>query len=363
MSQSPIRVLYVDDDAGLRRLVTRGLAQHGFTVESAADGHEALARLAGRDIDVVALDHYMPGLDGMETLTALQAMPDPPPVIFVTGVEESSLAVAVLKAGAADYVVKDVQGQFIALLRAAIHAALNSAQLRRAKEAAEAEVRAARDRFEALAKERAMLLREVNHRVGNSLQLIAALLQMQGGTSRSADVQAALVSATSRVMAVAQVHRRLYTSDDVQSISMNQYLAALVEDLGRSSGAGQRALLTFTGEPVEIDPDRAVAVGVIVNELVINAHKYAYPSGDGPIRVTLQRGAPHHVVLAVEDDGCGAEASAPNPVSTGLGKTIVNAMARKLGAEVKRDPSHAGTRITIAFDLTPPVMGSAPGEG
>ena len=89
-------------------------------------------------------------------------------------------------------------------------------RLRRAKIAADAEIREARDRFESLATERAVLLREVSHRVGNSLQLTAAFLRMQGKASPQPEVKRALSAATSRVMAVAQVHRSLYTSDNVE---------------------------------------------------------------------------------------------------------------------------------------------------
>jgi two-component sensor histidine kinase len=353
MSSEPICFLYVDDDAGLRRLVERGLTPHGFKVVLAADGRSGIERLRAGGIDVVGLDQYMPGMDGMETLAQIRQLPDPPPVVFVTGAQESRLAVAALKAGAADYVIKDVQGEFIAMLRAAVEGAINADRMRRAKEAAEAEVRSARDRFEALATERAMLLREVNHRVGNSLQLIAALLQLHAGASPSTDVKAALANAVTRVMAVAQVHRRLYTSDDVQSVAIDQYLDALVEDLRTSSNERQRPLLSCDAHPLEIDPDRAVAIGVIVNELVINALKYAYPdAGSGPIRIGLHRPAIHQAVLTVEDEGVGDQIRAPN-ASTGLGRRIVSAMAAKLGAQVSRDSSPAGTRVVIAFDPQP----------
>ncbi|MCC7347854.1 MAG: response regulator [Variibacter sp.] len=346
---TPTRLLYVDDDAGLRRLVERGLSPHGFEVTLAPDGRSGLERLQQGEFDVVALDQFMPGFDGMETLAEIQKLSAPPPVIFVTGAQESRLAIAALKAGAADYVLKDVQGEFIPLLRAAVEGALNSARMRRAKEAAEAEVRAARDRFEALAAERAVLLREVNHRVGNSLQLIAALLQMHGANSPSGDVKAALTNAVSRVMAVAQVHRRLYTSGDVQTVAVDQYLNALVDDLRASIDEPQRALLTFEGEPLETDPDSAVALGVMVNELVINALKYAYPSRTpGPIRVQLRRPAEQRAELIVEDEGVGDRPAAASG-STGLGRRIVDAMATKLNAQVARDASHAGTRVTIAL--------------
>ena len=169
MSAPRTRILYIDDDPGLCRLVQKGLERRGYVVEIATDGASGLARIAQGGIDVVALDHYMPNQDGLETLASIRNLAEPPPVIYVTAMQEGRVAVAALKAGAADYVVKDVQGEFLALLQRAIDAALDAAMLRRAKEAAEAQVRAARDRFEALADERALLLREVNHRVSEEL--------------------------------------------------------------------------------------------------------------------------------------------------------------------------------------------------
>ena len=129
---------------------------------------EGLERLQQGGIDVVALDQYMPGLDGLETLERILAIPNAPPVVFVTASQDSAIAVTALKAGAADYLVKDVQGDFIPLLQVAVDGALRQAMVRKARDEAEAEVHASRDRYAALAAEREVLLREVNHRVGNS---------------------------------------------------------------------------------------------------------------------------------------------------------------------------------------------------
>jgi two-component sensor histidine kinase len=145
------------------------------------------------------------------------------------------------------------------------------------------------------------------------------------------------------------VHRRLYTSEDVKTVAIDQYLDALIEDLRNSTEGDAFAQLSLAADPVETDPDRAVAIGVIVNELVINAFKYAYPSGKGPIRVGLRaRDAGGNAVISVEDDGVGFADSAPIG-STGLGQRIVKAMADKLGARISHDALHRGTRIEIAF--------------
>lgn len=354
MSEPPLRLLYIDDDPGLARLVQKGLERRGgYAVETAADGASGLARIARSGIDVVALDHYMPGQNGHETLAAIRALPDPPPVVYVTGTQESSVAVAALKAGAADYVIKTVGGEFLDLLCAAIDQAMQSVRLRRAKEEAEAEVRAARDRFEALAIERAVLIREVNHRVGNSLQIIAALLHLQSSASPNEDVKSALAGANRRVMAVAQVHRRLYTSDDVQSVSLDLYLTALVDDLQDSVEDQNSAVLSLEATPVEVDPDKAVAVGVVVTELVLNAMKYAYPDGKGPIRIRLDRASDDRVRLTVEDDGIGTGRDVPPPTTKtpkGLGRMIVKAMATKLDADWGQDETHPGMRVVMTFD-------------
>jgi two-component sensor histidine kinase/CheY-like chemotaxis protein len=363
MTQKTPTLLYIDDDQALARLVERGLTRLGFNVLKAESGTVGLELIRQGGIDVVALDQYMPGLDGLETLERILAIPDAPPVVFVTASQDSSIAVTALKAGAADYLVKDIQGEFIPLLQVAAEGALKQARLQKAREEAEAEVHASRDRFAALAAEREMLLREVNHRVGNSLQIIASLLHLQANSATQEDVKAALTNAMGRVAAVAQVHRRLYTSHDLKSVVLNQYLESLLDDLRRSAEGERMSRLTLRAQPIEIDPDRAVAIGIIVNELVMNAVKYAYPDGSGPIHVELCAER-DELVLSIADEGVGdngKDGSSSDPRSTGMGQRIVSAMALKLEARVTRDPDHAGTKVVLRFPRAkaPPVKSAS----
>ena len=132
---------------------------------------------------------------------------------------------------------------------------------------------------------------------------------------------------------------------------LNQYLDALLEDLRRSAEGNRMSRLTLKAEPIEIDPDRAVAIGIIVNELVMNAVKYAYPDGAGPIHVELKSQG-DDIWLSITDDGVGLNVKA-DPRSTGMGQRIVSAMAAKLEASVERDPNHAGLfRTAIGVDDT-----------
>jgi two-component sensor histidine kinase len=349
MDPSATRVLLIDDDEGFGFLVRKDLERSGYAVELASAGADGLARIEAGGIDAVVLDHHLPDQDGLTVLSHIQGLEDPPPVVYLTGAQDSRTAVAALKAGAADYLIKDVQGEFLTFLKADIQAGISSAKLRRERDAAEAEVRAARDRYKALAHERALLLREVNHRVSNSLQLIASLLQLQSRGSKN-EVKDALLEAHNRVLAVAKVHRSLYTSESVHAVALHRYLEALTSDIQSAAGEDTGdAQLTLECDPIEIEPDRAVAVGVMLTELILNARKHAYPNSAGPIRVKLQAANSHQSVLSVEDDGVGFS-SEQAPEGSGLGTIIVKAMSQKLGAELHYETKHPGTRVSVMFD-------------
>ena len=341
-----IRLLYIDDDRGLSRLVEKELGRHGYAVTCAPDGDAGLGTLIARpgDFDVVALDHYMPGREGLDVLPDIIALPNPPPVVYVTGAQEGRIAVAALRAGAADYVIKDVSEDFTALLRNALEAALHRRRLQREHDEAQDEVRLARDRAEAM-------LREVNHRVGNSLQLVSSFMSLQLRHLVDEGARNALKESQARIEAVAHVHRRLYTSGDMTSVAMDEYLEGLIDELGKSVGPGDASPnITLQASPMRVSTDQAVSLGVVVTELVTNAVKYAYAPGQGgEIRVILASDANGRALLTVEDDGPGMGDGAIK--GTGLGGKIISAMASGLRSVVELDKAHKGVRARLAFDL------------
>jgi two-component sensor histidine kinase len=346
LNSTPPRILYIDDDEGLRRLVAKALARRGFEVAVAGSGPEGVARARETVFDLIAIDHYMPGQDGLATLDALKTLDPCPPLVYVTGSDETRVAVAALKAGAADYIVKSLGEDFFDLLANTFQQTLDQVRLRSAKEAAEEELRASNARLEAL-------LKEVNHRVANSLQLVSAFLHMQATVLRDKAAKNALLETQQRIQAIAQVHRRLYSSDDVEYVAMDDYLRALVSELEQSWSAAAPVRLSLSAERIKLKSDRAVSLGVIVNELVSNACKYAYPSGtEGEVRISFRPEQPGQFMLCVEDDGDGLPADG-SIRGTGLGTKLVHAMAASLQGELRFDTDHKGVRaIVIAPDET-----------
>lgn len=338
----PIRVLHVEDDPALATLVRKALVRRGHDVEHVTNGDAALARIAAGGIDILALDHSLPGETGFDLLARIGPRGTRPPIVYVTASGDARLAVDALKQGADDFVVKDASSEFFDLLIAALEQAYERWRLRSAKAEAEKAVREARDRAE-------MLLKEVNHRVANSLGLVAAMVRMQASLVTDPVALHALQETQNRVAAIAGVHRHLYTADHVGEVEIGEYLGHLVDELGtamRGEGADHGLVTDF--DRIAVSTDRAVSLGVVVGELVTNAFKYAYPDGvPGEIRVSARR-EEDGVRVVVEDDGIGSGETA-EARGTGLGSRIVKAMARNLDATVELDPAHRGTRVTIRF--------------
>lgn len=307
-----------------------------------ADSADAgLARIKAERFDLVAVDHQMPGKTGLQLLDEIVALPDHPPVVFVTGNDDTAVAVKAIHAGALDFVVKTVGESFFDVLDGRFRQALSRADLEQAKRRAEADLIVANQRLE-------LLVREVHHRVSNSLQMVVGFVAMQAKQSKEPAVRGALEEIQNRIKAISKVHQRLYTREDLTAIDLEAYLAGLIDEL-RASIPSRNGTITveLAAEPVIVTPDTAVSVGVIVNELVSNAVKYAFAEcQDGTIRVALGAQPDGGFLLSVADDGRGL-GDAKGPLGTGLGTRIVDAIARSLRTKLQIAERDNGTALQL----------------
>ena len=204
-----------------------------------------------------------------------------------------------------------------------------------------AELTEARDRAE-------LLVAEVNHRVANSLSLVASVVRLQSNLITDPASKEALKETEARILAVASVHQRLYSSDNARFVDLHEYLSSVLDDVKVSMrGQGYVSSLRYDLEPIKLKTDSSINIGVIVTEWVTNAFKYAYPDRPGEVRVRLRRLSNTNAELYVEDDGVGRTDGPAK--GTGLGTRIVNAMAHSLGGNIEYVAAGQGTVARLEF--------------
>ncbi|MET0430495.1 MAG: sensor histidine kinase, partial [Microvirga sp.] len=172
------------------------------------------------------------------------------------------------------------------------------------------------------------------HRVKNNLQIVDSLLVMQRARLNDPEARAALSGLRSRVFALGLVHHQLMGSGDLQTFEIAPFLEELSRNLLKGS-ARKGVVMSVHAPPFAVGLDFAIPLGLIVTEVVTNAIKYAFPSGEGRIDVRLERVAGKMMMLTMADDGVGAEADLLVPRKGSLGMTIVGALVTQLGGRFR----------------------------
>jgi PAS domain S-box-containing protein len=205
------------------------------------------------------------------------------------------------------------------------------------------------EREHAIAHERiGMLMQELTHRVKNSLQSIAAMVMIEARSHKSREGKAALERVSHRIDALGQLYSKLSKSDTVESVDVATYLDDLCRDLIASVDreGGRAIVLKSDIESVLLPTDRAIPIALIVNELVTNAVKYAFPGeSSGTVMVALKR-VPGGLRLTVADDGNGVD---PQRTDSGLGGRLVESFAQQLGGQVERESGGKGTIVCLTL--------------
>jgi two-component sensor histidine kinase len=197
-----------------------------------------------------------------------------------------------------------------------------------------------------------VLLKEVNHRVKNSLQVVSSMLHLQAKAAGDPALSEQLQEASTRISAVGRAYERLAYNADYENIDLISYLREVIDDL--EVAVAPCEIHFEAPEEIQFAADRAIIVALIINELVLNAGKYAYPDcPGGAIWVRLASMEGNAVLIAVRDEGIGLPGTFDPATSKRLGTRLTTALAKQLGAELTRPASSIGTNFTLLVPLRP----------
>ena len=192
-----------------------------------------------------------------------------------------------------------------------------------------------------------LLREELSHRTKNDLMMVVSVLTLQAKGLDDTTARAVLESAIGRIDVIAKAHERLSWSGQKGLVAIDEYLESLCRGLGDLLRGVRPIAVQLRVDPIDVPPKDAVSLGLMVNELVTNAFKYAYPNNEGGIvKVDLHR-LGGHMLLSVEDDGIGR----PTDAGSGLGTRLIDLLAGQMGGAVERLPREIGCRIVIQLPM------------
>ena len=207
----------------------------------------------------------------------------------------------------------------------------------------------AEEKMRAALEEKTVLLKEIHHRVKNNLQIIASLLNLQARYIRDDATLAAIRESQNRVKAMALVHEKLYRAEDIAHIDLNDYIKFLGTGLFQFYDAKSRGIQFHVDiQDIQVDINTAIPFGLIVNELISNSLKYAFPAGrTGVVAVSMKKDG-RNLAVTFSDDGIGIPADLDWQNTQSLGLRLVNTLVDQLNGTIELDRS-SGTRFTMAL--------------
>jgi two-component sensor histidine kinase len=196
-----------------------------------------------------------------------------------------------------------------------------------------------------------LLIKEVNHRVNNSLSIVASMLHLHASGAESNEVRHELREASSRIAAIARAHQRLYKSDRIDTLDLGAYLTEVCKDLTDSMPSCE--VNVSAEEGIEIRTDRAIPAVLLVNELITNAAKYAYPAGNCRVWVTLSRAPNDNVLISVRDEGVGLPPTFNIKSGRRLGMRLVSSFSQQLQGDLEVLRKNPGTEFALTMPRHP----------
>lgn len=199
-------------------------------------------------------------------------------------------------------------------------------------------------------KQNELLLKEIHHRVKNNLELVKSLIALQSAQLEDSPTKDAMIASQNRVQSMGIIHQKLYQGNNVGSIDMKDYFLNLSDGILDTFNAEDKVKIECAMEQLELDVDTAVPIGLIVNELLTNALKYAFPKDNkGEIKISLTKSNPETLDLEVVDNGIGKTIGA-GPKGTGFGSQLIKLLTQQLNGQMEEKHDN-GTSISFKFKL------------
>ncbi len=371
MERAPYRILFVEDDKVDQMAFERFAKREHFPYEYVVAGsvEETRQLVRATMFDAAVIDYVLGDGVAFDVFDDLAGIP----IIIVTGIGNEEIAVKAMKAGAYDYLIKDQEGNYLKTLTLTVENAIQrkhdelelQAHRERLEELVEqrtqelkkeiAERARAQEELHASLKEKEVLLRELHHRVKNNLQVISSLLDLQSEDIHDEQARDIFLEAQNRIRSMAHIHEQLYQSSNLAELDVHAYITQLAHTLLQSYGKPGISLVIDVTD-VALDVDTAVSCGLIINELMSNSLKYAFPREQRPtdspneIRITLQSHDATTLLLQVNDNGIGfPDMLSEEHHTLSFGLRLVKMLARQLKGEIEIDGSD-GTNIVIIFE-------------
>jgi two-component sensor histidine kinase len=197
-------------------------------------------------------------------------------------------------------------------------------------------------------KEKEVLLKEIHHRVKNNMQVILSLLRLQERNIKDEEMKTMLHDSQNRIRSMALVHNQIYRSHDMANIGFDQYVNSLVNELLSTYGVRKHIEVEVNIGSVRIGIDSAIPCGMILNEIISNSLKHAFPEGRGEIVIAFEQEGDGYNTMTVSDNGKGLPDDFAIERQESLGLTLINLLVEQLDGEIAIDGS-TGTRFTIKF--------------
>lgn len=374
-------ILVIDDNPANLAIAVNFLEEFGLTILVSGSGKSGLMRAKYTHPDLILLDVIMPDVDGFETCRQLKNDEETRdiPIIFMTALSEMQNKVTGFELGAVDYITKPIQKEEL-LARVRVHLQLRNltqtleqqnnllkaeVQQRVTTEAAlqqlnqklemlvdqrAAQLRQSNEQLKLSVQEKEILLKEVHHRVKNNLNVIISLLSLQSKSFDDPEVIQVFENSKNRIYSIALVHEQLYQSQTFYQINCRNYIKQLVSSLFYScSDSSGQIKLTFEVDEIYLNIETAIPCGMIINELVTNAIKYAFSDHrSGEIKIILKAEELQKYHLIIRDNGMGLPAEFDWEKTSSLGLTLVRLLMKQLDGSVELKQNSTG----VAFHLT-----------